>query len=49
MTFGRLSATLAWSNRIGARIVRLERKAALITGGYGGMGRASARLFDPNG
>jgi NAD(P)-dependent dehydrogenase (short-subunit alcohol dehydrogenase family) len=25
--------------------MRMESKVALITGGYGGMGRASARLF----
>lgn len=29
--------------------MRLENKAALITGGYGGMGRASARLFAKEG
>ena len=29
--------------------MRLESKAALITGGYGGMGRASARLFAKEG
>jgi NAD(P)-dependent dehydrogenase (short-subunit alcohol dehydrogenase family) len=30
-------------------MMRLENKAALITGGYGGMGRASARLFAKEG
>ena len=29
--------------------MRLERKVALITGGYGGMGRASGRLFAKEG
>jgi NAD(P)-dependent dehydrogenase (short-subunit alcohol dehydrogenase family) len=30
-------------------VSRLENKVALITGGYGGMGRASARLFASEG
>jgi NAD(P)-dependent dehydrogenase (short-subunit alcohol dehydrogenase family) len=30
-------------------VSRLENKVALITGGYGGMGRASARLFADEG
>jgi NAD(P)-dependent dehydrogenase (short-subunit alcohol dehydrogenase family) len=29
--------------------MRLENKVALITGGYGGMGRASARLLAKEG
>ena len=29
--------------------MRLENKVALITGAYGGMGRASARLFAKEG
>jgi NAD(P)-dependent dehydrogenase (short-subunit alcohol dehydrogenase family) len=29
--------------------MRLENKVALLTGGYGGMGRASARLFAQEG
>jgi len=29
--------------------MRLENKVALITGGYGGMGRASVRLFAKEG
>jgi NAD(P)-dependent dehydrogenase (short-subunit alcohol dehydrogenase family) len=29
--------------------MRLENKVALITGGYGSMGRASARLFAKEG
>jgi NAD(P)-dependent dehydrogenase (short-subunit alcohol dehydrogenase family) len=29
--------------------MRLEKKVAMITGGYGGMGRASARLFAKEG
>jgi NAD(P)-dependent dehydrogenase (short-subunit alcohol dehydrogenase family) len=38
-----------WSHHIGPEAqevaMRLEHKVALITGGYGGMGRSSSRLF----